>query len=551
MVQRGEAVHRVAAGQVGRRGGSERRQRPPVVRDLARDELTADRAERDEGEVPRQPRVGPVPAGQLDDVGIDLLHVHDLGDAVEVVEVQIPGLATAEHQDARFQFPGRGQIAGIGDDLGHPTQACRRREVGIRRHQHRDSAQPRQRGDGDQRAGPGFHQHADARTLTHSHLDEAAHHVVDATVHRLVGVHPSVEEQRLTLRGLVRLLTHDAPQRNPGVVVDLSQAGQPRQRAGGLHRERARGLVRRDERVGRRPGQAERHLGGRGPAVGQAGRQRHPALAGFGCLQGHRADTLGHRAALVEPAHPGSHRRPRLRGRLRPHNEPEMTGADEKFVHIGVGGGTFDAAYRGRLTDVVDLSDDGQHRTADVGQRHQIPVDRETAGHHPVVGDELFQQLGDRRPRPCDPPLGGQEPALLFAGQQRLAVVELTQEIQPRLCGLDRVEHLEPGPGQPAGDVDAAEHVIGHEVRGRRRQARRQVHRHRGQRVHRRSEADDAGQVLGAAVGRRLVGEHPALRVAGEVHIATGHRLDRVDRLAEGHHVIGEVALHPALDLVR
>ena len=228
-----------------------------------------------------------------------------------------------------------------------------------------------------------------------------------------------------------------------------------------------------------------------------------------------------------------------------------MTGADEEFVHIGVGGGTFDAAYRGRLTDVVDLSDDGQHRTADVGQRHQIPVDRETAGHHPVVGDELFQQLGDRRPRPCDPPLGGQEPALLFAGQQRLAVVELTQEIQPRLCGLDRVEHLEPGPGQPAGDVDAAEHVIGHEVRGRRRQARRQVHRHRGQRVHRRSEADDAGQVLGAAVGRRLVGEHPALRVAGEVHIATGHRLDRVDRLAEGHHVIGEVALHPALDLVR
>ena len=92
-----------------------------------------------------------------------------------------------------------------------------------------------------------------------------------------------------------------------------------------------------------------------------------------------------------------------------------MTGTDEEFVYISVGGGTFDAAHRGRLTDVVDLTDDGQHRTADVRQRHEVTVDGETPGHHPVVGDELFQQFGDRRARPRDPPLGGQEAPLLFA----------------------------------------------------------------------------------------------------------------------------------------
>ena len=86
-------------------------------------------------------------------------------------------------------------------------------------------------------------------------------------------------------------------------------------------------------------------------------------------------------------------------------------------------------------------------------------------------------------PGPGDPALGRQEPPLLFAGQQRLAVVQLAQEVQPRLRGLDRVEHLEAGARQPARDVDAAEHVVGHEVRGRRRQAGGQVHRQRGQRV--------------------------------------------------------------------
>ena len=227
-----------------------------------------------------------------------------------------------------------------------------------------------------------------------------------------------------------------------------------------------------------------------------------------------------------------------------------MSCADEEFVDVRLRGGTLDPAHRGGLTDVVDLADDGQHRAVDVGQRHQVAVNGEAAGHHAVVRDELLEQFGDRRTGPRDPAFGLQEAPLLFAGQQRLAVVQLAQEVQPRLRGLDRVEHLEPGARQPAGDVDAAEHVVGHEVGGRRRDAGRQVHRQAGQRVHRCAERDDAGEVLRPPEGRGLVGEHAALGVAGQMHVAAGDLLDGVDGLAERDDVVGEVAVHAALDLV-
>ena len=73
-------------------------------------------------------------------------------------------------------------------------------QIGVGPHQHRDGTEPGQRGDGDQRAGPGLHQHADPVALPHPDLDQAAHDVVDAPVHRLVGVHAPVEQQELALR---------------------------------------------------------------------------------------------------------------------------------------------------------------------------------------------------------------------------------------------------------------------------------------------------------------------------------------------------------------
>ena len=227
-----------------------------------------------------------------------------------------------------------------------------------------------------------------------------------------------------------------------------------------------------------------------------------------------------------------------------------MPCADEEFVYVGLRGGALDPAHRGRLPDVVDLADDREHRAVDVGQRDQVAVNGEPAGHHSVVRDELLEQFGDGRTGPRDPAFGRQEPPLLFARQQRLAVVQLAQEFQPRLRGLDRVEHLEAGARQPARNVDAGKDVIGHEVRGSGGESGGQVHRQRGQGVHRCAEGDDAGQILGAAVGRGLVGEHAALRVAGQVDVAAGDLLDGVDRLAQCDDVVGEVAVHAALDLV-
>ena len=67
-------------------------------------------------------------------------------------------------------------------------------------------------------------------------------------------------------------------------------------------------------------------------------------------------------------------------------------------------------------------------------------------------------------PGPGDPPFGLEEPALLLARQQGLAVVQLAHEVDPRLRGLERIHHLKPGARQPAWDIQAGEDVIGHEI---------------------------------------------------------------------------------------
>ena len=69
------------------------------------------------------------------------------------------------------------------------------------------------------------------RALSHADIDEAADHVVDPAVHRFVGVDAAVEQQALALGDVAGLLGHDAAERDPGVVVDLAEAREPRQRA--------------------------------------------------------------------------------------------------------------------------------------------------------------------------------------------------------------------------------------------------------------------------------------------------------------------------------
>ena len=301
---------RLAADAVPRRG-----QRPAEVGDLAGEELAADRAERDERQVAGQTGVGPVPAGQVHLIGVDLLHVDDVG---VVRQMQVARLATTEHQHPHRQPAGRLEVARVGDDLRHGAESHNGREVGVGRHQHRHRTKARQRRDRHQRTGPRLHQHADMCALPHADLDQAAHHIVDATIDRFIGMHAAVEQQAFASRRTAGLLGHDPAERDPGVVVDLPQAGQPGQRADRLDGQCPRRLVGRDHRVGRRPGQREGHLSGRCRAVCQSGDEWDTAFAVFRRLQRHRRDTLRQVGVTVDRLDPLGHRRPRLSGRLRP-----------------------------------------------------------------------------------------------------------------------------------------------------------------------------------------------------------------------------------------
>ena len=182
--------------------------------------------------------------------------------------MQVARLATAEHQDAHVELAGRLEVARVGDDVGDRTEPGGGHQVGVGWHQHGHRAQARECGDRDERAGPRLHQHTDVRALPHADLDQAADDVVDAAIHRLVGVDATVEQQGLAVGEIAGLLGHEPAQRDPGVVVDLAQPGKPGQGADGLDHHGARGLVGGDDRVGRRPGQVEDHFGGGGDAVG-------------------------------------------------------------------------------------------------------------------------------------------------------------------------------------------------------------------------------------------------------------------------------------------
>ena len=115
-------------------------------------------------------------------------------------QVQVAVLSAAEDQHPQWELAGGFEIAGVGDDVGHPAEHRGLGQVGIGGHQHGDCAEPRERGDGDERTGPGLHQDPDVRALADPDLDEPADDVVDASVDRLVGVHAAVEEQELPVR---------------------------------------------------------------------------------------------------------------------------------------------------------------------------------------------------------------------------------------------------------------------------------------------------------------------------------------------------------------
>ena len=84
------------------------------------------------------------------------------------------------------------------------------------------------------------------------------------------------------------------------------------------------------------------------------------------------------------------------------------------------------------------------------------------------MDDELADHVGERRAGPGDPALGLEEAALALARQQRLAVVQLADEVEALAQRLGRVEQAEAGPAHPGGHAGGGEDVLGEEGGGAR-----------------------------------------------------------------------------------
>ncbi len=143
-------------------------------------------------------------------------------------------------------------------------------------------------------------------------------------------------------------------------------------------------------------------------------------------------------------------------------------------------------------------------------------------------------------------PFAHQEAALALARQQRLAVVELAHEVDLLAQRLDRIEQAKAGPAHPCGDRGAPEHT-GEQAGGGLGDLLGDPERQRAAGIDRAAEGDHGLDPFAAQVGRRLVAEHPTLRVAAQVDVAPGRPADPLDRVGDRDHVVGEVALEPSL----
>ena len=233
---------------------------------------------------------------------------------------------------------------------------------------------------------------------------------------------------------------------------------------------------------------------------------------------------------------------------VEPTTSPKWPAFSVDLVDVGARRGPARGAHRARRGDLVGLADEGEHRAGHVGEGDQPVLDHEAAGDEPVVDAELADHVGERRAGPGDPALRLEEAALALAREQRLAVVELADELQPLAQRLGRVEHPEAGPAEPGGHAAGREDVLGEEGG---RGDRRLLGEPEGERpagVDGAAEDDDRVDPLRAPVGGDLVAEHPALAVAADVDLlAAGLLADPVDRLVDREHVVVERALEPAL----
>ena len=191
-----------------------------------------------------------------------------------------------------------------------------------------------------------------------------------------------------------------------------------------------------------------------------------------------------------------------------------MAGPHRALVDLGSWSRLADRPHRRRRRDVVRRADDDQHGASDVGDGHRAFPDDEPPGEHSILREDLLEEIVERRPRVGDPRPARQEAALRLSLQELLAVVEIDKELELSLHFLHRVEHLEAAAHQPRRNERARD-----ERRDDLTDAADQVEREVAERaarqalvdVDRATEGDDRSEIRGAAVGRGLIAEHPAL----------------------------------------
>jgi hypothetical protein len=108
-----------------------------------------------------------------------------------------------------------------------------------------------------------------------------------------------------------------------------------------------------------------------------------------------------------------------------------MASVETQLVDVGPRRGETDRAHAGGGRNLIHAPDHREDRGLDVGESQETIIDHEATLEHPVVGDELVQEVSHRRARPRYPAVGLEEAALALARQQGLAVVELKEELDP------------------------------------------------------------------------------------------------------------------------
>ena len=432
---------------------------------------------------------------------------------------------------------------GVGDDSLHLAELELAGDVPVWSQQHRDRAESVQRDREGNRARTGPHQHAHVLALAHADRDQAANDVVDSLVDLPGGVRAPFPEEEDAAGSLAGRLLDQQADRDAGARLDLLETSESWQLPRCLSRQlthAAQGPRGRADERARDPG---------ADAADELEAVADPTADGLAELERavvrHALDLLWQLPFARAPVRPGGHGRPRRSGRGRADDEPEVARRQGDLVDIRAWGGLADRAHPGGGGNLVDGAHERQDRGLDVRQRHEPVLDHEPALEHAIVGDELAHEVRQRGTGPRHEAFAAEEAPLALAGQQRFAIVELADEVDPRAQRLDRIEQSEAGAAGPSRQCHSAE-AFGEDP-GRALDNRRgDAERHAGASVDGAAEGDQRTQALVASVSRGLVDEHPSLRVTREMDVAAGGRADAVDRVGDREHVVGQIAFEPA-----